>query len=69
MTLSLRTFVFVDILGGFAAFSSFMLDSLTLLEDGLSAGVMANLVGQLVIGFGLAGSVIAWALLRRCWAL
>lgn len=53
LTLSptMRTFVFVGILGGFTTFSSFMLDSLTLLESGRPALTLANLAGQIGAGF------------------
>src|SRR4051794_12804806 len=42
MSAPARAFVFVGILGGFTTFSSFMLDSLTLLEAGLGARAAAN---------------------------
>ena len=45
-----RTFVFVGILGGFTTFSSFMLDSLTLIEMGAPMRAGLNLAGQLVLG-------------------
>ena len=45
-----RTFVFVGILGGFTTFSSFMLDSLTLIEMGAPMKAGLNLAGQLVLG-------------------
>ena len=53
MTTTVRAFVFVGILGGFTTFSSFMLDSLTLLEGGAPGHAALNLVGQLVLGFML----------------
>ena len=48
-----RTFVFVGILGGFTTFSSFMLDSLTLMHAGMPMKVALNLGGQLVLGLAL----------------
>jgi CrcB protein len=50
MSSTMRTFVFVGILGGFTTFSSFMLDSFTLLENSPLRAI-ANLAGQLLIGF------------------
>jgi fluoride exporter len=48
-----RTFIFVGILGGFTTFSSFMLDSLTLMHAGMPTKAALNLAGQLVIGLAL----------------
>ena len=45
-----RAFVFVGILGGFTTFSSFMLDSLTLIQIGAPMKAALNLAGQLVLG-------------------
>jgi fluoride exporter len=45
-----RTFVFVGILGGFTTFSSFMLDTLTLLQTGRDGIALANLTLQLAGG-------------------
>jgi len=53
MTSTMRTFVFVGILGGFTTFSSFMLDSLTLFDSPAPASAAVNLFGQLAAGFGL----------------
>src|SRR3954471_13463613 len=50
MSAPVRAFVFVGILGGFTTFSSFMLDSLTLLEAGMAGRAVANLIGQLLFG-------------------
>ena len=50
MSLPARAFVFVGILGGFTTFSSFMLDSVTLIQIGGPTSGAANLVGQLVFG-------------------
>ena len=51
MSMPLRTFVFVGIIGGFTTFSSFMLDSLTLLQNGATGRALLNMVGQIVVGF------------------
>lgn len=48
-----RTFVFVGILGGFTTFSSFMLDSLTLVHAGVPTTAALNLAGQLALGLAL----------------
>lgn len=48
-----RTFVFVGILGGFTTFSSFMLDSLTLMHANTPMKALLNLAGQLVLGLAL----------------
>jgi CrcB protein len=53
MSLPARAFVFVGILGGFTTFSSFMLDSLTLIQTGLPVKAALNLIGQFVLGLVL----------------
>jgi len=53
LSLNAQTFVFVGILGGFTTFSSFMLDSLTLLETGRPGQAVLNLGGQLLAGLML----------------
>jgi len=53
MSRPMQTFVFVGILGGFTTFSSFMLDSLTLIQIGVPMKGALNLVGQLVLGLSL----------------
>jgi CrcB protein len=65
MSASLRVFVFVGILGGFTTFSSFMLDSLTLLEGGMAARAAVNLVGQLLFGFCLVYAGYRLGLMNR----
>jgi CrcB protein len=50
MSLPLRAFVFVGILGGFTTFSSFMLDTLMLAGSGAPATAAANLLGQTIVG-------------------
>jgi CrcB protein len=45
-----RAFLFVGVLGGFTTFSSFALDSLTLMRGGHVAAAMGNAIGQLVVG-------------------
>ena len=51
-----RTFVFVGILGGFTTFSSFMLDTLTLVQSGREGTAFANLALQLA-----GGAACVWA--------
>jgi fluoride exporter len=53
MSATIRVFVFVGLIGGFTTFSSFVLDSLTLLQNGSPLAAAVNLGGQLVIGFAL----------------
>lgn len=50
MSATLRTFVFVGLLGGFTTFSSFMLDTLTLTHRGDHTLAMSNLAGQMILG-------------------
>jgi CrcB protein len=47
---SLRTFIFVGVLGGFTTFSSFMLDTLTLGRGGQQPLAVANVLAQVVLG-------------------
>lgn len=49
----LRTFAFVGVLGGFTTFSSFMLDSFTLVHGGEHVPALMNLVGQTAVGMVL----------------
>lgn len=51
MSPTMRTFVFVGLLGGFTTFSSFMLDTLTLMHTREHTLAMSNLAGQIAIGF------------------
>jgi fluoride exporter len=50
MTPTMRTFVFVGLLGGFTTFSSFMLDSLALTHSGQGTLAMSNVIGQTLLG-------------------
>jgi CrcB protein len=50
MTPTMRAFVFVGLLGGFTTFSSFMLDTLTLMQSGERALAVSNVIGQTAIG-------------------
>jgi CrcB protein len=50
-----RAFVFVGVLGGFTTFSSFGLDTLTLVKSGAFMPALANVAGQLVVGLGAVG--------------
>jgi CrcB protein len=53
LTPTMRTFVFVGVLGGFTTFSSFGLDTFTLAHGGQYAEAFWNVVGQVTLG--LAG--------------
>jgi CrcB protein len=57
MTPTMRTFVFVGILGGFTTFSSFGLDTLVLVREGRQLAAAVNVAGQVVLGLAavLAG--------------
>ena len=48
-----QTFVFVGILGGFTTFSTFMLDTLALMQIGGPQRAAVNLIGQLAAGLAL----------------
>jgi CrcB protein len=50
VSIEMRTFVFVGILGGFTTFSSFMLDTLTLAHGGNHALSFWNVTLQTVLG-------------------
>lgn len=52
MTPTMRTFVFVGILGGFTTFSTFGLDTFTLAHGGEHAVAFWNVVGQIGLGIG-----------------
>ena len=45
-----RTFVFVGVLGGFTTFSSFGLDTFTLVQEGRQMQAAANVLVQVVVG-------------------
>src|SRR5262245_54497447 len=51
LSVPLRTFIFVGILGGFTTFSSFMLDTLTLSYSGEPGLAFTNVVVQTLLGF------------------
>jgi fluoride exporter len=53
MSRPMQAFLFVGILGGFTTFSSFMLDSLTLLELEGAQRAAFNVLGQLTVGMVL----------------
>jgi fluoride exporter len=50
MTPTVRLFLFVGILGGFTTFSSFGLDTFTLVREGRLVAAILNTLGQVVIG-------------------
>lgn len=50
---TVRTFVFVGLIGGFTTFSSLMLDTLTLANGGNLTTAVTNLIGQLAFGMTL----------------
>jgi CrcB protein len=58
MTPTARVFVFVGILGGFTTFSSFGLDTLTLVRTGRVAAALGNVAAQ--VGVGLAAVAIGY---------
>jgi CrcB protein len=55
-----RTFVIVGLLGGFTTFSSFSLDTLTLIRQGHVAHAAWNVAGQ--VGLSLVGAWIGYRL-------
>ncbi len=52
LTPTMRTFLFVGILGGFTTFSTFGLDTFTLGHGGNHATAFWNVVGQVGLGIG-----------------
>ncbi|HKV98228.1 MAG TPA: fluoride efflux transporter CrcB [Vicinamibacterales bacterium] len=60
MSMTARTFVFVGILGGFTTFSTFGLDTFTLMHEGRPLVAMANVLVQCV--GGIAGVALGYAL-------
>lgn len=50
MTADARALVFVGILGGFTTFSTFGLDTITLLQSGLRSTAIVNVGGQVALG-------------------
>ena len=53
-----RALLFAGLLGGFTTFSSFSLDTLTLLRDGHTGQAIVNVGGQ--VGLGLAGAWVGY---------
>ena len=51
-----RTFAIVGVLGGFTTFSSFSFDTLALAREGLTAYVVWNVLGQVVLSL-----IAVWA--------
>jgi CrcB protein len=61
-----RTFFMAGVLGGFTTFSSFSLDTLTLLRGGQYAYAIANVLGQVVLSLiGVAAGFQLGLLPRR----
>jgi CrcB protein len=60
-----RAFVFVGLLGGFTTFSSYMLDSFTLVHGGEFGMAFANIAGQTALGFAAVWAGYAAALAMR----
>jgi fluoride exporter len=60
MSTPTRTFIFVGILGGFTTFSSFGLDTFTLVRDGNQLGAFANVLIQ--VGAGLIAVFAGYAI-------
>lgn len=63
MTPTTRVFVFAGILGGFTTFSSFGLDTFTLLREGRSTLAFWNVAVQVVVG--LAAVALGYAIASR----
>jgi fluoride exporter len=63
MSPELRTFVFVGILGGFTTFSSYMLDTLTLIHGGEQTLAIGNIGAQTALGIGAVWAGYRLALL------
>jgi CrcB protein len=59
MSMTMRTFVFVGILGGFTTFSAFGLDTFTLIHEGRPFAAIANALVQCV--GGIAGVALGYA--------
>lgn len=58
MSTEARAFVIVGILGGFTTFSSFSLDTLTLLRAGSTGLALVNVVGQ--VGLSLIAVIVGY---------
>lgn len=58
MSTEARAFVVVGILGGFTTFSSFSLDTLTLIKAGSTGLALVNVVGQ--VGLSLIAVIVGY---------
>lgn len=56
LTPALRAFVFVGVLGGFTTFSSFGLDTFTLVQTGRAGAGALNAIVQVAAGCGLVAA-------------
>lgn len=63
---SMRTFIFIGILGGFTTFSSYALETLNLVRDGESKMALANIMATNILGLILVflGFIAAKGLLN-----
>ncbi len=55
-----RAFVFVGLLGGFTTFSSYMLDTMTLMQSGAMGRALINLFGQIALGLAVVYLGFRW---------
>jgi CrcB protein len=64
VSVEIRTFLAVGVLGGFTTFSSFALETLTLVRDGSTLLALGYSLGSLTFGFtaAYAGTVLARAI-------
>jgi fluoride exporter len=63
LSMTVRNFIIVGLLGGFTTFSSFGLDTLTLARSGHTAAAFWNVAGQ--VGLGLAAVWVGFLVTHR----